>query len=424
MEVNTQIANGYYSAYRSTKRVDVKEMSAFTLKTDCDSSAFDQTISETKSLGIGFLFVGDHGYGMSAEQRLNGDSDDILVRVKITKGENNFETYDVNLSEVDTGSATVIEMFALCQYADANGTGVNSTWGSFHALKTFSTPFGERLEYSSLEEAVSEKRNWGKALSESKLTLEKQSTGETLSAADVFKMLKDTMLEAHKLTKENIKKEDDFRKMSEDQWDKLIAYVDKYIDDRKKELERLKELQEEAIMKGAASAPADTKTIAASKAALIAAANGIVGEAPEPEASPVEKVSWTYDLQTEDQTVLATAKMANEFAPDVLSKAQELALTGDTTTGISETENAKECATLDESDEKKKTWTITAFTEQGIICSECTDGVTRELWRLEYKNPEDCQKVWDYLGQFDKDDDLKFAGSKSLWEAFLSGEIQ
>lgn len=389
MEVNTQIANGYYSAYRSTKRVDVKEMSAFTLKTDCDSSAFDQTIPETKSLGIGFLFVGDHGYGMSAEQILNGDSDDILVRVKITKGENNFETYDVNLSEVDTGSATVIEMFALCQYADANGTGVNSTWGSFHALKTFSTPFGERLEYSSLEEAVSEKRNWGKALSESKLTLEKQSTGETLSAADVFKMLKDTMLEAHKLTKENIKKEDDFRKMSEDQWDKLIAYVDKYIDDRKKELERLKELQEEAIMKGAASAPADTKTIAASKAALIAAANGIVGE-----------------------------------TPDVLSKAQELALTGDTTAGISETENAKECATLDESDGKKKTWTITAFTEQGIICSECTDGVTRELWRLEYKNPEDCQKVWDYLGQFDKDDDLKFAGSKSFWEAFLSGEIQ
>ncbi|MCI7041172.1 MAG: hypothetical protein MR992_03415 [Lachnospiraceae bacterium] len=150
MEVNTQIANGYYSAYRSTKRVDVKEMSAFTLKTDCDSSAFDQTIPETKSLGIGFLFVGDHGYGMSAEQILNGDSDGILVRVKITKGENNFETYDVNLSEVDTGSATVIEMFALCQYADANGTGVNSTWGSFHALKTFSTPFGERLEYEVL----------------------------------------------------------------------------------------------------------------------------------------------------------------------------------------------------------------------------------------------------------------------------------
>ncbi|MGN0376972.1 MAG: hypothetical protein ACI4ED_04985, partial [Suilimivivens sp.] len=135
-------------------------------------------------------------------------------------------------------------------------------------------------------------------------TLEKQSTGETLSAADVFKMLKDTMMEAHKLTKENIKKEDDWRKMSDDQWDELIEYVDKYIDDRKKELEKVKELQEEAIMKGAANAPADSKTIAASKAALIAAANGIVGG-----------------------------------APDVLSKVQELALTGDTTVGISEAEN-------------------------------------------------------------------------------------
>lgn len=220
-------------------------------------------------------------------------------------------------------------------------------------------------------------------------TLEKQSTGETLSAADVFKMLKDTMMEAHKLTKENIKKEDDWRKMSDDQWDELIEYVDKYIDDRKKELEKVKELQEEAIMKGAANAPADSKTIAASKAALIAAATGIVGG-----------------------------------APDVLSKAQELALTGDTTVGISEAENAKECATLDENDEKKKTWTITAFTEQGIICSECTDGVTRELWKIEYENQEDCQKVWDFLGRFDKDADLKFAGSKSFWEDFLSGEIQ
>ncbi|MGN0376973.1 MAG: hypothetical protein ACI4ED_04990, partial [Suilimivivens sp.] len=102
---------------------------------------------------------------------------------------------------------------------------------------------------------------------------------------------------------------------------------------------------------------------------------------------------------------------------------QELALTGDTTVGISEAENAKECATLDENDEKKKTWTITAFTEQGIICSECTDGVTRELWKIEYENQEECQKVWDFLGRFDKDADLKFAGSKSFWEDFLAGKI-
>lgn len=101
------------------------------------------------------------------------------------------------------------------------------------------------------------------------------------------------------------------------------------------------------------------------------------------DASSLEKSGWTYDLQTEDQVALATAKMANEFAPTILTKAQELALTGNTTTGMSESENVRECASLDENDEKKKTWTITAFTEQDIICSQSTDGVTRELWRTD-----------------------------------------
>lgn len=244
---------------------------------------------------------------------------------------------------------------------------------------------------------------------------------ETMSAADVFKMLKETIVEEHKLTPDNIKKEDDWREMTDEQWDKLIEHIDKYIDDFKEELEEMKELQEEAAMKGAAKAPADMKALAASNAALKAAANGIAGEASDSGVSHLEKISWTYDMKTDDQVILATAKMANEFAPDMLSKSQELALTGDTTVGTCEVENAKECASVDKDNEKKKTWTITAFTEQGIICNECTDGVTRELWRMDYKNPDDYKKVWDFLGQFEKDADLKFAGEKDFWEDFLAG---
>lgn len=146
---------------------------------------------------------------------------------------------------------------------------------------------------------------------------EEQSIDEAVRTADVFKKLIDTFIEEHKLTKDNIKNEEDWRKMSDD------------------------------------------------------------------DASSLEKSGWTYDLQTEDQVALATAKMANEFAPTILTKAQELALTGNTTAGMSESENVRECASLDENDEKKKTWTITAFTEQGIICSQSTDGVTRELWRTD-----------------------------------------
>ena len=454
MEVNTQVSSGFYTAHQSTATASKRE--AFSMQsrvedgTSTQQNYYNSTATETrttrecylemsaygvnrallsvrqpdqfKPIGVGFLFVGDMGYGMSASQVMNSESDDTVIRVKISLGQNNYETYDINLSEIDPGNATAIEMFAFCQYADANGTGVNNTFGSWHALKSFIAPAGELLSFSSLEEATTQKVNWSRALSKSTLILEEESTGETLNASDLLKMIKETLIEAYKQKNEKLSNQDDWREMSDEQWDKLLEGIDKYIEYFKEELEKRKELQEEAAMKGAANAPADQKASAASEAALIAAANGIAGEADEG-ADYLEKLSWTYDLQTEDQTVRATAKMANAFASSILSKTQELILTGDTTAGISETEGIKECATPKEDENKKKTWIITAFTEQGIICNESADGVMKELWRIDYKNPDDYKKVWDFLGKFDKDADLKFSGEKSFWEDFLSDKI-
>lgn len=395
MKINTQVAGGFYSVSKSTSKVittgtnnsvQVKQFAASSCffskretsalsensasgsnhveTTDAQDLYYRQTNiaspdkitkaeaqpEQVKDLGIGFVFVNNHGYGMSAGQIMNGDSDDVVIRVRITTGESKFEAYDVNLSEVDPSNATAIEMFALCQYADANGTGVKSTWGSWNALKIFSTSFDEIIEYSSFEEVASKKMDWSKALSESKYTLEKQSTGETMSAADVIKMLKDTLIERHKLTKENIKNGDDWRKMTDDQWDKLIEQIDKYIDDIKKAIENAEELQEEAAKKGAAKAPGHRKALAASMAALYAAANGFVGEAFESDERSLEESSWTYELQTNDQVVMATAKMANEFASATLSKAQEMTLTDNTIFGISEVDKDL----VDEDEEEKK----------------------------------------------------------------------
>jgi hypothetical protein len=229
--------------------------------------------------------------------------------------------------------------------------------------------------------------------------------------------MKDAFEEAHKLTPDNIKREEDWREMSDEEWDKLVEHVDKYIDEYKEELEERIEQQEEASKKCAAMAPADQKNNASEKAALKVAAGVLIDGSGE-ETTELEKLSWTYELETDDQVVLATAKMANEFAYDMLSKSQELALSGDTTVGVSDIGAIKECASLDEKD-GKKTWTITAFTEQGIICNQSTDGVTKELWRMEYKNPGDYKKVWDYLAQIDDDNDFEFAGSKEFWMEFL-----
>ncbi|MGN0328601.1 MAG: hypothetical protein ACI4D4_06435 [Lachnospira sp.] len=215
----------------------------------------------------------------------------------------------------------------------------------------------------------------------------------------------------------------DWRDMSDDEWDKLIDGIDKYIDDFKEDLEKLKELQIKASNEAAAVAPSGEKALAASNAALRVASNGFAAQVHTEDSKWLEENSWTYDLQTEDQSILAKAKMANERAADALSKTQELLLTGDTTVGITENEAAKECARASKDNDGEKTWTITAFGEDGIVCRECKGGVTKELWRIDYKNQGDYEKVWNFLDRFDKDADLKFAGSKSFWEDYIAGKI-
>lgn len=373
-----------------------------------------------RELGIGFLFVGNLGMGMSAGQVTSDKSDEVIVRVQVSKGGNESESFDINLSEVDPRNASAIEMFALCQYADATGTGVDDKWGSWHALKQFSVPFGEVLEYATLEEAAYQKQDWTKALSGSNDIIEREGTGETMSAADVFRMLKETMMEQRKLTSDNIKREEDWREMDAEEWDKLIARIDHYIDALKEELEHMEELRKEAAWKAMAEAPAAMRATVASKAMLSVMAGGLVGTETSEDTDCLEKNSWTYDLQTEEQVSLATAKLANEYAPDMLSKAQEIAIIGDTSVGIGKIENLRESVSVTEDEDKKKIWTITTYTEQGIICNQSTEGITKELWHLDYQNPDDAKRVWEFLAEFDKNADLAFAGKKVFWENFLS----
>ena len=244
-----------------------------------------------------------------------------------------------------------------------------------------------------------------------------------VNTVEEFKNAVDEYREAHELTPDNIQVEKDWREMSADEWDKLMEHIDKYIDDHVKELEEMKRIQEEAAQKMAAEAPANMRTIAAANAALKAAANGFATDGVENDETLRERESWTYNMQTDDQVILATAKMANEYAADMMTKSQELAITDTTTVGISSTPEVKECASVDE-DDKDRIWTITAFSQDGIICKRGRIGEElEELWSVKYENPDDYKRVWDFLDRFEKDADLKFAGDKDFWENFLAGRI-
>ncbi|MBR1572563.1 MAG: hypothetical protein IJ655_07460 [Lachnospiraceae bacterium] len=174
--------------------------------------------------------------------------------------------------------ADAMEMFAFCQYADATGTGVDDKWGSWHALKFFASPM-EALEYKSFNDAMYKKQDWTMALAgNADYSLKSQSTGETLDVYDVFKMLKSTLVEQHKLTAKDTKAEDDWRKMEDEKWQKLIERIDRYINASVEELKKIREAQNEAINVAASEAPADMKSQAVNMAMQNILLSGKMGQ--------------------------------------------------------------------------------------------------------------------------------------------------
>ena len=379
-------------------------------------------------LGIGFAKAGEMGYGMSASLVTKPGSDDTIIRVKVATGSGS-ETIDVNLSNFDPKNATPVEMFAYCQYKDANGEGVNSKWGSWNAMKTVMSPT-DGTDFGSLDNIMNKKMNWTDALAKSKTILGNEKTKETISAADLLKLFEET----HTLTAQELKEEKDWREMSDDEWDKLLEGIDKYIDAFKERIKQLKEMQDKAAQKAALEADSDMRATAASAAALSAAANGLGGTSEADAESQTEEgvltedgvkheKNWTKNLKTDDQTVLRTAKEAQEMEKKAMSRFEEVQLTDTTTVGVSKTDTGTECASVEEDENKEKVWTITVFGEDGIVSTRCQNGKILDSWEIKYTNPNDAKKVQDFIGRFEKDANLIFSGSKDFWEEFLSSDM-
>ena len=102
-----------------------------------------------------------------------------------------------------------------------------------------------------------------------------------------------------------------------------------------------------------------------------------------------------------------------------LSRYQEVMLANDTAAGIGKTEDGLECAAVSTGENGKKIWTITAFTEQGIISNQCQDGKIISHWELMYRNSGEAERVKAFREQMDEEDDLEILGSKKYWEEFL-----
>lgn len=238
--------------------------------------------------------------------------------------------------------------------------------------------------------------------------------------------------ELHKLSAKELKDEKDWRDMSGEEWDKMLEGVDNYIDAYKERLKQMKEIQDKAAQKAAMEADPSMRTIAASSAALAAAACGFDSgasiEAGETESTFTEEgvdheKYWTKKLKTDDQTILMTAKEAQKMESHALSKLQEVQLTDNTAVGVSAANGVTECASVEEDEKKDKVWTITCLGGDGISSKKCKNGKVLSEWEIKYSTPKDRRNVEDLIAGFKSDANLKFAGIKDFWIDFLKGNI-
>lgn len=214
---------------------------------------------------------------------------------------------------------------------------------------TFSLGVGEE---SNAKSNVSDKADTTSATA--KELYQQYTDGETTKVVNRFRKCLEERIAEHTLNSNNIKKEDDWREMDNDEWDKLLEHIDKYIDAFKEELEQMEEEQKKAVMEAVASAPADRRAVAISDALQNVIAKGSAEAGSGENASSLEKLSWTHEMKTDDQVILATAKMANKRAADFVSKAQEMTQTNDRISGASETVDDKKYADREDAEEGKQ----------------------------------------------------------------------
>ena len=376
-------------------------------------------------LGFGFANAGMMGYGMSAALVEKPGCDDTIIRVKLATGSGD-ETIDVNLSNFDPKNATAVEMFAYCQYMDATGEGVNSKWGSWNAMKGITSPY-DGCDFGSLDNIMNKKMNWSDKLAKSQTNWIDPKTNEIImSPADLIKLLE----EAHKLTAKELKEEKDWRDMSDEEWDKMLEGIDKYIESYKERLRQMKEMQEEAASKAAMEAEPGNEALAASAAAL-AVASGFGGEGPtDAETSENEmptregdhEKNWTKKLETDDQTILMTAKEAQKMEKMAQRKIEDIA--NDT-----EYSSYEYIAVVDRIEQKEKDveskkepLKLIAMDRNGIRL--INDETHEYEWEIKFNSEEEYRKAAKIMNWAGKNPNIHLgAADKSQWIEFLSGKI-
>ncbi len=117
-----------------------------------------------KVLGIGFLnaSTGNISYGMSAKYAESSSPNNPIIKVTIQKTGSE-EVHYINVDDVNVRSASEIEMFALCCYADDTGQGTGGKFGTWQTLNYYRANASDNGGFKltkSVDLCLSVKQNW------------------------------------------------------------------------------------------------------------------------------------------------------------------------------------------------------------------------------------------------------------------------
>lgn len=130
------------------------------------TSPSEETDKKKDSKVLGIAMVKEEGsnkfYGMRAQYAEGSTAENPVIQVTSNMGGQTV-SYQVNINEVDPENASQLEMFALCNYADDQGIGEKSTFGSYQTLKCYQVNASD-IAYSSigdtLNDYVNSRQNW------------------------------------------------------------------------------------------------------------------------------------------------------------------------------------------------------------------------------------------------------------------------
>ena len=345
---------------------------------------------ESRFLEIGFLRNPgtDISYGMRASYAEDYSEENPVIEVSVNKGHNNVEKYYINIKEVNPANATEIEMFALCNYADANGMGTGGTFGSWQTLNYYrrNANFnGEFMLTDTTELCSSFKQNWISMVSsvmqvysdaglyEQRLDGNKLlnifETSDYNISEDMAKNGKNYMEIIHNRIEELYTKIVNGEtqqsipigagEFTEKEWDKLIEQFDRIQEEFRKEIENA---EDEEVKKS-----------------------------------------------------IATESIQKDNEKDVVKEEDIQSLVNPSTT----------CTYPSTDDNKEKRFYITCYTTEGIFCKGPDQMMLGDgyLWVIKFDNIEQHNKVINFINKFDKDDNLRFASHENFWKDFLDEKI-